>query len=126
MATFTLLPRRWYALDYFYPYSGERHASPIWVSEIIPHHSGSGKLSIKFWHANCAEDMHDQDYTLRVLRRTGGYLLAERVCGTEPPAVVLTEITPEWLKQSFPQLGTPRDGAEIQTWCDEHIRHVQP
>jgi hypothetical protein len=109
-------------MDYFFPYSGERHASPIWISDIIPLHSGSGKLAIKFWHANSAEEEHDKDYTLRVIRRTEGYLVAERVCGTEPPLVILTTITTEWIKQNFPG-HEPRSDLEVQKWCDENIRH---
>jgi hypothetical protein len=107
-------------MDYFFPFSGERHASPIWISDIMPLHSGNSKLAIKFWQAISTADEHGKDFTLRVIRRTEGYLVAERMAGTEPPLVILTAITTEWIKQNFPHL-EPQPGCDVQNWCDKHI-----
>lgn len=119
MEDLTLQPRRWYAMDYYFPKDGKRHASPIWVTAVTPKRSGAGELALRFHHANYPEGVQDKKYDLKILRRTEGLILAARIYGSQPDSfVIITEITVEWVRLNWPHYEPKRD---LQSWCDEAI-----
>lgn len=119
MGRLTLQPRTWYALDYLTA-AGSRHASPIWVTEVVPAKTGNGELLLHFHHANYPEGVQDKAYRLRVLRRTPAFIVAERVDAPAPcPLVLLTEVTAAWIQLHWPQYRV--QAGDLQAWCDEAI-----
>jgi hypothetical protein len=115
---FTLEPRRWYAMLWVVRGGGQL-ASPIWVMEVRGLETGKGVLEVKFWHANYPEGVQDKTYVLRVVAREQGYLLGRRLqWGSKRAngdAILLAEVTPEWVETHFRR----RAEGDMQAWLDK-------
>ena len=110
---FTLRHRKWYAMEYLAD-SGQslfELYSPIYVFDIQPMKSGSGRLEIEFWHLNYSAGAQRKRYRLAVLKRANNYLVAERIDASGPvPTIVLKNVSIAWYRKHFP--GHVRDGDE--------------
>lgn len=100
MALFTLQPRTWYAMEYTFS-DGYRHYSPIFCYDVRARKTGQGRLDLFFWHGAYADGVNDKGYTLRVLHRDRGYLVALRKHGEGSAALLLTDLKEEWMKLHF-------------------------
>lgn len=120
MERLTLRPRHWYAMNYFAGTMHWMHVSPIWIFSVTGRKFGNGELAMEFFHANYSEGVQNKVYDLRVLRRTPGFLCAEVNSGNDEarPAVIITELTLEWLSMHWPSM---RPTGDPQAWCDEHL-----
>jgi hypothetical protein len=120
MERLTLQLRRWYAMTYYAAKTPWTHVSPIWVIDLTAEKTGKGDLRLEFFHANYSEGVQGKVYDLRVLRRTAGFRCAEVDYGNgEPkPAVIITELTLEWLCLHWSEMQPEGDP---QAWCDEHL-----
>lgn len=105
----TIRAERWYAMDYFHATSGDsrelfEHFSPIYLFDVHPLKTGRGILQIDFYHAMYPEGVRHKVYDLKVFKRTSFMLMAERVdiSDSEPPILLLHEITKKWLISRFP------------------------
>lgn len=93
-------------MEYTFP-SGEVHFSPIYVHEATPRHTGKRQIEVRFFHANYAEGVQENTYTLTVLHREAGVLAGQRLhasSGDETHAlVVIRPLALDWLKLHFPK-----------------------
>jgi len=118
MAGFTLEPRRWYAMELTFP-TGERHVSPVLIFGAVPRKTGTGVLEIEFWHASYSEGVQHKTCTLRVLRRTSGYLLAEEGHTTAARALLFRELDSAWVNLHRFHSGRPvAERADLQAAMD--------
>ncbi len=87
--------------------SGERHYSPVWVSEVRPLKTGAGRLVVSFYHANYPEGVRDKVYELTVLHRAPGFVLSKNQTGEigQERIVIFEAISGDWLRRHFPALG---------------------
>ena len=98
-------------MEYVFP-SAERHFSPIWVQEIVPLKTGTGRLRLYFFHGNYSEGVQDKGYDLQVVQRFDRHLVAlRRSDGIATATVILEPMTRAWLAPHFPHL-LPRAGSD--------------
>ena len=116
---FTLDPRRWYSALFLLP-NGEQHSSPVWITAIRAMSKGMGMMELDFWQANYPQGVQDKSYSLRVIRRESGYLLAERKEDQGKNLLLLREVTARWIASEYQEqvLG------DVQDWLDRKIRHL--
>lgn len=122
-AKFQLLPRRWYAMDYWHSNGGLlfTHHSPIYLFAVIPRKTGRRVLDIEFFHAAYSEGVQYKGYSLRILKRAFTYLLAERTADRqiEAPTVMISDLEWKWLDTHFPGfLPEMADNRDVQVMLE--------
>lgn len=119
---FTLVPRRWYAVELIGDEFGDalRSYSPVRVDAVTPLGTGGGELLLDFLHANYPRGVQQKSYRLHVLERQTRYLLARGLDHTPARLLLIFEPTREWLKQHF-GLDAPEPG-DIQSFMEQRCR----
>lgn len=104
MVRFTIEARKWYAMECLL--SGEdgleRHFSPIRVEELASLKTGQGEFELAFFHAGYPVGVRDKRYRLRTLKRSTGYLVADRLDDElRSMTIIIHDLSRAWLKQHF-------------------------
>ena len=74
--SFTLEKGKWYGMTMYPGYNATAYHSPIRIDAIHPGGFGLRRLDIDFYNAGYAPGMQDFSYSLDILKREEGYLLA--------------------------------------------------
>lgn len=108
-------------MDYYFPSTGERHASPILLERVVAQKSGKGDLEIHFRHANYPGGVQSKVYKVRVLCRTEGLLMTVRDEPGISAPLIITELSLPWFTLNFPHMSPNCEGEELQAWCESHL-----
>jgi hypothetical protein len=109
-----LEPGHWYAWLMVPGYAGERnvpYASPIYLRDAVPKHTGRRVLELSFSNVLYAEGVQDFSLALRLLKHSSDYLIGDILYdSTDAPdrAAIVSRIEFEWIRRFCPDLWMSR------------------